>query len=163
MSKLKTSLKEPDIDNRLIDERGPTREWVEKSRESPINHAVARGQISRVQFAAAEKFRGHWYKSGLCEHFGTIDFGRVFGGENDGAGMPKTELQFVNRVSFRKAVHALGGERAPRVIAIVCEEQPIIEWGYRIGYRDRETALSWALKAFRNSMDILCREWGLST
>jgi hypothetical protein len=162
MSKPKTSLKEPDIDNRLIDERGPTREWIEKSRESPINHAVNRGQISRVQFAAAEKFRGHWYKSGLCEHFGTIDFGRVFGGENDGAGMAKTELQAAHRFSFRKAVKALKGH-APAVTAIVCAEQPIIEWGYQMGYRKREKALSKALQAFRGSMDILCREWGLST
>ncbi len=162
MSKLKTSLKEPDIDNRLIDERGPTHEWIEKSRESPIDHAVARGQISRVQFAAAEKFRGHWYKSGLCEHFGTIDFGRVFGGENDSAGMPKTELQASHRYSFRKAIAALG-KKAPAVTAIVCAEQPIIEWGYHMGYRDRETALSRALEALRDSMDILCREWGLST
>ncbi len=158
MSKLKTSLKEPDIDNRLIDERGPTREWVEKSRKSPVEYAADRGQISRLQSVAAERFRFHWEGAGMRGRIGTINFDLVSGVGNE----DPTDSYLRHIHAFNKAVTALG-KRAPAVTAIVCDEQPIIEWGYHMGFRDRETALSRALEALRDSMDILCREWGLST
>ena len=161
MSKLKLTLKEPDIDNRLLDERGPTKEWTDKARGSPINNAVERRQINRTQYAAAQKFYAHWFKSGLCEHFGTIDLARVFGGEGSSAGMPKTELQAFHRSCYRRAVEYVGKNRAWLLTAVVCHEEPVVDMGHCLGFRDRETALGKALTMLRESLDILAKEWGL--
>ena len=82
MSKLKTSLREPDIDNRLLDDRGPTGERLARLRgnyaisdnglfnlrvqQSPIERAVARGTISEQHGRAAAKFYHHWRRSGCA-------------------------------------------------------------------------------------------------
>jgi hypothetical protein len=60
-------------------------------------------------------------------------------------------------------VDRLGKVKARWAEAIICDECPIIEWGYEMGYRKRETALSRGLDGLRTSLNILCREWGLST
>ncbi len=158
MSKFKTSLKEPDIDNRLIDERGPTHEWVEKFRKSPIEYAADRGQISRLQSVAAERFRYHWEGAGMRGRIGAINFDRVSGVGNE----EPTDSYLRHISAFNSAVTVLGN-RATHFMKIVCDEHPIIEWGYEMGYRKRQTQLWKGLEALRESLDILCREWGLST
>ena len=162
MSKLKTTLKDPDIDYRLLDERGPTTERLQKAREAPIVLAHAKGQIDRAQFSAAQKFYAHWFKSGLCEHYGTIDLTRVFAG-GDASAMPKTELQAVHRSLFRHALEVLKAEKSWVLQQVVCREIPFAEVGQAMGYRDREWGLAKAVNAARSGLDILCREWGIQS
>lgn len=163
MSKLKTTLKDPDIDSRLLDERGPTRERMDKAWQSPIDGALIRRQITRAQYAAAQKYYVHWYKSGLSEHFGTIDLERPFGGGSESAGMPKTELQAIHRELWRAAVSVLGQQRAWILDRIVCNEEPIVTVGYLLGTGRRDTARNRALSLLADGLDILCREWQIKS
>lgn len=174
MSKLKTTLKDPDIDSRLLDERGRTRERMDKAWQSPIDGALIRRQITRAQYAAAQKYYAHWYKSGLSEHFGTIDLERPFGGGSESAGMPKTELQAVHRKQRIAALKALkawafpertdeGIQRAWVLDKIVCSEEPIVNVGYLLGTARRDTARNRALSLLADGLDILCREWHIKS
>ena len=163
MSKLKTTLRNPDIDDRLLDERGPTRERMDKAWQSPIDGALIRRQITRAQYAAAQKYYTHWYKSGLSEHFGTIDLERPFGGGCEPSGMPKTELQAIHRELWRIAVEKLGPHRTRIVERIVCREEPIVSVGFSLGTVRRDTARNRALSLLADGLDILCREWQIKS
>lgn len=162
MSKPKTSLKEPTIDNRLLDERGPTAERLTRSMRSPLEYAEERGQITKIQAAAGHKFYAHWYKGGLCEHYGTIDLTRVFGG-TESSGMPKSELQAFHRSTFRKALEVLKAERSWVLQQLICNETPAVDIGYALGAKKRETALGKALSLTRDGLDTLCVEWGIES
>jgi len=162
VSKPKTSLKEPTIDNRLLDERGPTIERLTRAMRSPLEYAQDRGQITHAQYAAGQKFYTHWYKGGLCEHYGTLDLSRVFGG-GDISGMPKSELQAFHRHSFRKALELLKAEKSWALQQLICNETPAVEIGFAMGARKRETALGKALSVVRDGLDMLCVEWDIQS
>ena len=161
MPRLKTTLKEPNIDYRLLDERGPTAERLQKSRESPINLAHAKGQITRSQYAAAQKFYTHWFKGGLCENYGNIDLTRVFGSSADFSGMAKSELQAFHRDCYRRAIELLKAQKSFILQRVICVEIQLVEIGAALGFRHREWGRNKALSILRDGLDILCREWGL--
>ncbi len=162
MSKPTISLREPTIDNRLLDERGPTAERLTKSRDAPLNLAHSKGQIDRAQYAAGQKFYGHWFKSGLCERYGTIDLTRVFSGA-EASIMPRTELQASHRWALRHALEVLKAEKSRVLQQFICQEHTLSEIGAALGYRDRETGFGRALGIARDGLTILCREWGIES
>ncbi len=162
MPKPTLSLKEPGIDNRLLDERGPTTERLQKSRESPLNLAHSKGQLDRAQYAAGQKFYGHWFKSGLCERFGSVDLTRVFAGA-DPSMMAKTELQASHRWALRHALEVLKAEKSYVLQQFICHEQMLADIGAAMGYRDREWGLGKALAVAREGLTILRKEWGIES
>ncbi len=169
MSKPTTSLLEPTIDNRLLDDRGPTNERLQRSVQAPLQLAHSRGQIDRAQFAAGQKFYGHWFKSGLCERFGSIDLTRVFAGA-DPSLMARTELQASHRWALRYALTALGWRQdmpVPQKCFVlqhfIFNEETLGSIGAAMGYRDRETGSRKALGVARDGLSTLCREWGIQS
>ena len=162
MPKPTISLREPNIDNRLLDERGPTIERLQKARESPLNLAHSKGQIDRAQYAAGQKFYGHWFKSGLCERFGTIDLTRVFSGAAPSL-MPRTELQAGHRWALRHALEVLKAQKSYVLQQFICHEQRLSDIGAAMGYRDREWGFGKALGVARDGLNILRKEWGIES
>lgn len=161
MSKPKTTLKEPTIDNRLLDERGPTPEWHQRRREAPIVLAHSKSQITHAQFAAGQRFYEHWFKGGLCEHYGTPDMDRIYG-TGEATGMPKSELQAHHRRLFRGALEELQ-QRAWVLERIICQEMPIPEVGHLLGWNTRNQAFAAAMESLRIGLDVLCARWGIES
>ena len=162
MPKPITSLLEPTIDNRLLDDRGPTTERLQRSRESPLVAAHSKRQIDRAQYAAGQKFYGHWFKSGLCERYGSIDLTRIFAGA-DPSLMARTELQASHRWALRHALEVLKAEKSYVLQQFICHEQPLSDIGAAMGYRDREWGFGKALGIARAGLAILCKEWGIES
>jgi hypothetical protein len=158
---IKTTLKEPNIDYRLVDERGPTAERLLKTRESPINLAHSKGQITRFQYAAAQKFYLHWFKGGLCESYGNIDLTRVLGNSGEFSGMAKTYLQASHRKILRRALELLMAEKSKILQDVILAEKSLVEVGYSIGYKDRDWSRAHVLRLLRQGLDLLCHEWGI--
>lgn len=161
MAKIKQAIEDFVPDARLVDERGPTPEFVGKMRQSPINVALSRGQISRQQGIAAEKFYNHWYRAGLSENFGSADLNRVFGGEGGGAGMARTEAQAFHRQRYRQAVTLIGLRGSWVLERVICRETSFEDTGRELGWKNRPQAVACAVQLARDALDTLCSEWGI--
>lgn len=173
----------PDI--RLVDERGPTRERIDKIwgaievgdtgtltvRQSPIERGVRRGRFTEQQGRAANKLYMHWYRGGLAGSLGSADLGRIFAGDGQFSGMPKTEQEMFHRQRFRSAIRCVDdkmraaghkGEDAVKVLySVVCEDIPLEQAGARIGYLERQRAIVHATVLVKCGLNILIGEWGL--
>ena len=182
MSKPKTSLKEPDVDNRLIDERGPTRlrlcrtefdigdTGVITVKQAPIERAVKRGTFTEQQGRAAEKFYMHWYRASMAGSMGSADPLKIFGSNNDFARLCSTEAaeqhwRILNRAlrSVRERIDGAGarGDYAIRLLEyIVCREIPFEEAGQKIGFQGKAAEIM-ARTWLRSALNILIDEWGL--
>jgi hypothetical protein len=160
--KIKTTLKDPDIDYRLLDERGATEQRARRPMQSPIDYARSRGQITAIQHATGERIYAHW-----CFGFGPLvrspDLDNVvtnFAGKDHAA---KTESQEHHRRKLINAFDKVGDRRASVLRQAIIQEIPFVEIGRGLGWRDRERALGEALMAAREGLDILCREWGITS
>lgn len=162
MSRIKTSLREPSIDNRLLDERGPTFERQQRAMAPPIVYAHAKGQLTHAQYAAGQKLYMHWI-NGFGPGMRTPDFDavRISFAPSDHAA--KSIQQEHHRDRVHQAAQLLGELKFGVIKQAVCEEIPFAEIGAGMGYRDREYALSKALTEARNGLDILCKEWGIQS
>ena len=134
MPKPLTSLLEPTIDNRLFDDRGPSPERLTQSREPPLNLAHSKGQIDRAQFAAGQKFYGHWSKSWIAERYGSVDLTKLPG--NYWRGPTFSEVQEGHEVAFRRALEALQSEKSFVLRHFICEEQPLAILRHQVQPRD---------------------------
>lgn len=161
MAKIKQAIEDFVPDARLVDDRGPTPEYVHKMRQSPINLALSRGQISRQQGIAAEKFYNHWYRAGLSENFGSADLNRVFGGEGGGAGMARTEAQAFHRQRYRQAVTVIGLRGSWVLERVICRETSFEDTGRELGWHNRPQAVACAVQLARDALDTLCSDWGI--
>ncbi len=161
MPKPTISLKEPAIDNRLLDDRGPTTQRLQKAREAPLNLAHSKGQIDRGQFAAGQKFYGHWSKSWIAERYGSVDLTQLPG--NYWRGPTFSEVQEGHEFAFRRALEILKGEKSYVLRHFICHECMLSEIGAAMGYRDRETAFGKALNIARDGLTVLRKEWGIES
>ena len=163
MPKPITSLLEPTIDNRLLDDRGPTVERMQRSRESPLVAAYSKRQIDRAQYAAGQKFYGHWSKSWIAERYGSVDLTKLPG--NYWRGPTFSEVQEGHEFAFRKALELLQTEKFASYVLrhFICEESPLADIGAAMGYRDREWGFGKALGIARVGLAILCKEWGIES
>lgn len=160
MAKPKPRIEEFKPDRRLVDERGPTKERVIKLRPSPINLAVARGNINRQQAAAAEKYYSHWYRAGLCERFSTINFD-LSGAQHAAPSMHITEAQSFHRDRYRQAVEKVGIRGSWILERVVCREDPFEQCGRDMGWNNKSQAIAAAIQSIRDALDILVNEWGI--
>lgn len=173
MAKIKIPLEDFKPDARLIDERGPTPEFLkrqpkfidergERMRDSPINLAASRKQITDTQYSAGQKFYNHWFRSGMLENFGSVDLNRIFGTATPGCGMPKTEAQAFHRQRIRKAIMVLTARQFWILDHAILRELPITDAGHELGWRNRPQAFAVAIMLFRDALDRLAEEWGIS-
>ena len=161
MSKLKTTLKDPDIDYRLLDERGATAERLQRNRTPPIELAHAKGQIDRAQYGAALRLWTHWAKSGMMGQIPTCNLEWVPAGSER---VPITEVQEGNRWQYRKALAAITNEKARDVvIQVVCGDVTPVEVGHALGYKDRDWARHHAVTLMRDGLNVLCDMWNITS
>lgn len=178
-------LEEVAPDPRMVDERGPTRERMARVagafdvgttgmltiRQSPIERGLKRGTFTAEQGRAAAKLYTHWYHSGMGAEIGSNDLLRVMGGDEHFSRLPKSERQLFHRQRLRAAVDCVRdrmaaaghkGDEAVRVlIDVVCYDVPLEQAGARIGYLQRNSAITAALIMVRGGLNILVKDWGL--
>lgn len=164
MAKTKARIEEHIADPRLVDERGPTKERMNKLRPSPINLALEAGKLNQDHGLAAEKYYKHWHHSGMVASLPSIDLDRVFGGEGFQL-MPKTENQAFHRDRYRKAklvIEQQCGEVCRWALEqVVCHERGFTEVGSVFGHKNRTRAAQIAFEMILPPLNVLIREWGI--
>lgn len=172
-------------DERDIDERGPTRERIDKAwgaldigytgvitiRQSPVERAVSRGQLDATQGRAAHKLYQHYFKADLRTAIGSVDLDRVLGGDADFSHMPKSLHAAFHRERFRKAFQVVEdrmgaagyrGKVAAQVLRYVIIDELTFETaGLAAGYEGGTRAQIMALHLVGCALNILVKEWGL--
>lgn len=185
MSKIKTTLKEPTLDNRLLDDRGPTWELLQKVdyvqshtgtislrvQQSPIERAVARGTISEQHGRAAAKFYHHWRRSGSLTLPSNWKSELSPGGSSEHIPMARTELEAFDRRTIRNALAAIHAamdrcgmslDAIRLLFSVVCDEMPFERAGKEVWPRMGENAAgARAITYIRGALRTLTIEWGL--
>ena len=181
MAKIKTALIEPEIDQRLVDERGPTAERMKGAefevgdsgvltiRQSPVERAFARGTLTARQLDASERFYAHWRRAQLDGSPQSPDLDRVLG-QGSPERMCRTEAEaasfhVIGRLTgIIRLKRDAAGERGDHTVQvlelIVCRENTFAQAGQIIGFRGA-AAESRALGHLRGALNILIDEWGL--
>lgn len=171
MAKIKPTLDDFKPDSRLVDERGPTDERKNKAnghsfkddagrqhmRDSPINVALSKKQISTAQFNAAQKFYNHWFRGGMVGNIKTVELNGVFGGSPD----PVSESRMFHLQRYWQAREKVGGRRAWALEKVICEEQTFEFLGRAMCWSNRPQAFAAGLTITRDALDILCEDWGI--
>ena len=182
MSKLKTSLAEPDTDNRLLDERGGTKERLSKDawevgdsgvitvRQSPIERAVKRGTFTARQGLAAERFQVHWYRASMAGQIGSADLLKIFGTTLDFTRLGGSEQAEAHYHCWKNAIKAVRakldnagsrGDHGVRLLdLIVCREVAFQPAGEAIGFGAKDADIM-ARTLMRSALNILIEQWGL--
>lgn len=158
MAKIKQAIEDFVPDVRLVDERGPTPQQNKKMRQTPINGALSRKQITRQQGVAAEKFYNHWYRAGHAGKCGSIDLDRVFASNSD---LTLTDSQLFHKQSYERAVKTLGMNRSRWVELVVCYEASFEEAGQKMGWNNRPQAVAVGVQIIRDALAELCDLWGI--
>jgi len=131
-------------------------------RDSPLERTFARGVISEEQYAAARKYRHHWYHAGLSGHLTSFDPRRVPATDlfrYDG--LPRTEAQLFHRQRYREAVQAVGKLGSHVLDWTVCREVALDRFGETLGWTNRAQAYAAAAERLKIALDELCRLWGI--
>ena len=181
MTKLKTSLKEPSLDNRLLDERGPTKERLARTdfevsdtgiirvQPHPIDRALKRHLINDQQWQAARKLYEHWYEAKMAGTVGSPDPLKIFGTSNDFGRLCETEKAENHWKAYCRALKAvrrdmdaagMGMDAVKLLDLVVCRETPFAEaaqlvWGAGRKAENKATIL------VRGALRVLVLEWGL--
>jgi hypothetical protein len=141
-------------------ERGDTGQIT--MRDSPIERALTGKVITPEQYAAAQKYRHHWYYGGLHDHLSSLDLTRIFSADHGSAsGMARSENQAFHRQRFREAVAAVGKIGSHVLDSAVCREVSLEQVGYALGWGNRMYAYAAAAERMKIALDGLCRLWGI--
>lgn len=169
------------IDPKLVDERGITpererqasgksewgrdernRQTVQTLRDSPLDAAHLRRDITDRQYAAAMKYKNHWFQGGLAGALQSIDPNRVFASDmTDFSHMAKTEAQAFHRQQYRIAIEVIGVIPAAVLDTIACYEKPLTQVGVNMGWKSKPKGVQAAEVILRDALDKLCRHWGI--
>ena len=131
-------------------------------RDSPLERALARNIINAEQYAAAQKYRHHWFHAGLSGALVSVDLTRVFAGTpGTASAMMPTENQVFHRERYREATQVIGKIGAHVLECVACREIRLEEVGYTLGWRFRQQAYAAAAERLKDALDELCRIWGI--
>jgi hypothetical protein len=86
-----------------------------------VEHSHHRGAFTDGQLHAAQKYRHHWYHSGLRGLFATpsLELGPVF--HSDRADfLPRSENEELHRRQYRAAVRLIGPAAAAQLEQVIC-------------------------------------------
>jgi hypothetical protein len=141
-------------------ERGQTGQIT--MRDSPLERAFDRAVITQEQYAAAQKYRHHWYHAGLADRLTTLNFERVQADDLFGyTGMARTETQVFHRQRYREAVQTVGKLGSSVLDWSVCRELALDRVGETLGWSTRAQAYAAAAERLKMALDALCRLWGI--
>lgn len=183
MAKPKTSLKEPDLDNRLIDERGPTKERLIRAeydigdsgtltiRESPVSRSIRSKTLNPQQRRAAEKLYAHWYGSGMAGTIGSADLNKIFGTASDFTRLYASESAQSHLQSYNNAIRVVRRDMDPagqgmdavRLLElIVLQEIPFEQAGQAVWPNAGQSkATTLAIDRVQKALRVLVIEWDL--
>jgi hypothetical protein len=132
-------------------------------RDSPLERAFTRNIVSRVQYAAGQKYRHHWYHAGLCDPMGSMDLTRIFASDlGSFSGMARTESQVFHRQRYREASEAIGKIGSYVLESAICREMALEQVGYALGWGRRLQAYAAATERMKTALDQLCELWGIA-
>jgi Domain of unknown function (DUF6456) len=141
-------------------ERGDTGQIT--MRDSPLERLRARNVITQEQYAAAQKYRHHWYHAGLSDPLGSRDLHHVAATDFwNFTGIPKSEQQLFHRQRYREAVQAAGKLGSHVLDWSVCREVELERVGNTLGWSSRPQAYAAAVERLKMALDELCRLWGI--
>jgi hypothetical protein len=128
--------------------------------EPVLDRAESRGVISRSQWSAGDKYRLHWYRSGLHGQVSAQDLGRLRVSDYPNFdGMAKTESQVFHRGQLQSANDRLGEYRND-VIRVVCLDWSLEQIGTAHGFSNRPQAVAAGIMQLRCGLNVLSRLWG---
>lgn len=141
---------------------GKGRTSIVTMRDAPIERALARGIISQAQYTAAVKYRHHWYRAGLASPLSSVELNRIFATDlTNFSGMAKSEAQVFHRQRYREAVQHIGMTGAAVVEQVACQEIPLEQAGYRLGWGSKPQAIAAATERMKAALDRLVELWGV--
>ena len=142
---------------------GRGRTGVVTMRDSPIERALARKNMSEPQYTAALKYRHHWYRAGLASPLSSVELNRIFACDlTNFSGMAKTETQVFHRQRYREAVQHIGMIDAAVVEQVVCQEISLEQAGYKLGWGTKAQAIAAATERMKGALDRLVELWGVT-
>ena len=136
-------------------ERGAVR--VLTMRDAPLERALSRGAITSSQYTAGEKYRIHWHRSGL-QGLPSSDLGRIFAGFQE---LNRSEKQIWHGQRYHEAKDHLGKIDAEMLDALICDETPLEQIGYWLGWHSRSSAIVAATERMKAALDGLRKLWGI--
>ena len=122
----------------------------------------------RSEYIALQKYKNHWFASGLQSALGSADLNRVFASDPGSmSGMAKTEKQAYHRQQYRLArdgkdgTGGIGHKAGIVLDNVVCAETSLEVAGWAIGYNSRTSARDNAERILRESARKLAELWGI--
>ena len=160
-------------DYEVGDDQQGTRIYV--LRDSPLERMFKRKAIDPIEYTALQRFKHHWYHSGLIPSMGSVDLNRIFASDpSNSSGMARSEAQAHHRKQWREAcekinprvpewpeIEMLGHRRLIVVDNVACFENSLEVAGYAIGYKSKFRAIEAASAILRKSGYDLARLWGI--
>ena len=132
-------------------------------RDAPIEQLHDQKRISESQYQAAEKFRIHWFHSGLAGRVGNMFSGVVGWGNTSFNTLFGPEDACHHSTQIRLAWDVLGKVQDARelVYGIVWLERSLVDAGTLLGWRGAPQARVAAITQLRAALDLLADLWGI--
>lgn len=174
----------PELDEKLLDYRGPTEERLRMAADAfvvggedrgvkiyffadaPLQRLYARlrsragtreTEQLTTEHTALMKYRHHWYHAGLEASLGSVDLNRVFAADpGNMVGMAKSERQADHRKKYREAVAEIGQKPHILLDNFVCYEWQLNVSCHTIGYSTFR-----ARRMVRDTASRLAEFWGI--
>lgn len=134
-------------------------------KQAPLDLLHSRGRLTDAAFDAGERYREHWYASGLSG-LASSGFEPVIRGESCTPWLiPTSERASFFRDEWRQAHKALRNASAmvaSIVGSVVLDEAPLLDAGRAYtGKMERSAAITAASNAVREGLDLLAKHYGL--
>ena len=129
------------------------------TRDHPLERMLRLDQISRRQYDAGAKLRGHWEQSGGAGRMGSIDWEAIFAsnpGGRLGGFKPGLDAE-----GFFRAVQHLGRIPAALVVTVACAGHTLESVCPDFGRHWAGAGLQAVFNQFRKHLSKLATFWGL--
>ncbi len=133
-------------------------------RDAPVEQLHDQKRISEHQYQAAEKFRVHWFHSGLAGRVGNMFSGVVGWGSTSLHTLFDPEATCHHSKQIRLAWDVLGKVDGARelVYGVVWLERSLVDAGTLLGWKGAPQARAAAITQLRAALDLLADLWGMS-
>ena len=138
---------------------------VQRLTDGPLGRLRASGLLhpqadrSAAMAATAEALARRWQAAGLTARPAQVDLSGAGGGR--GADVPEAEWVLRCRDELRDAECTVGPQIWRVLVAVVCEDTPLVDAGRAwCGYRSAWSASTAALTLLRAGLEMLAVRWG---
>lgn len=138
---------------------------VQRLTDGPLARLRAKGLLhpspheNNALAATAEALARRWQAAGPVARPTRVDLSGAGGGR--GADVPEAEWALRCREELRDAEHIVGPQAWRVLVAVVCEDTPLVDAGRAwCGYRSAWSASTAALTLLRAGLEMLAVRWG---